>query len=206
MFFIIFSSPARLASAFASPRMPSTALKTVSTTNTIVVPHSRVNTRLNTAAPSRIICMKSWYWRRKACQPDSFFLPVNSLRPYFCSRCCASAELNPLAGSTSSTSETAPAVMAYQFIWSCSASVTGFPSLLERFWNPAERIVRFHIVSLGLSPRELHRFARHFFIRHLTEQVGDKIQTRPALVVGIHDVPGAFGRIRGGEHGIARRE
>ena len=35
---------------------------------------SRVTTRLSTAAPSRMICMKSWYWRRKACQPDSFFL------------------------------------------------------------------------------------------------------------------------------------
>ena len=37
MFFIIFSSAARLASALDSPRMPSTALKTVSTTSMIDV-------------------------------------------------------------------------------------------------------------------------------------------------------------------------
>ena len=59
MFFIIFCSAARLASAFDSPRMPSTALKTVRRTSTTVVPQSRVTTRLTIAAPSRMICMKS---------------------------------------------------------------------------------------------------------------------------------------------------
>ena len=100
MFFIIFSSAARLAWAFDSPRRPRKALKTVSATSTKVVPNSCVNTRLSTAAPSRMICIKSWYWRKKACQPDSCFLATNWLGPYSCSRCCASAELRPFAGST----------------------------------------------------------------------------------------------------------
>ena len=29
--------------------------------------------------------MRSRYWRRKACQPDSFFLSASLLGPYFCS-------------------------------------------------------------------------------------------------------------------------
>ena len=37
----------------------------------------RVKTRLTTAAPKRMICMKSRYWRRKACQPDSFFFAAS---------------------------------------------------------------------------------------------------------------------------------
>ena len=119
MFFIIFSSAARLASALDSPRRPSTALKIVRTTSTIVVPTSRVTTRLSTAAPSRMICMKSLYWRRKACQPDSFFLAASSLGPYCCKRCCASAALKPFAGSTFSCSATASGVIAYHFGCSC---------------------------------------------------------------------------------------
>ena len=96
MFFIMLWSDARLASALASPRSPNTALKTVRTRSTIVVPHSPVTTMLITAAPTRMICMKSWYWRRKACQPDSFFLAASSLGPYCCRRCCASACAQPL--------------------------------------------------------------------------------------------------------------
>ena len=115
MFFIIFSSAARLASALDSPRRPNTALKTVRTTSMIDVRTSRVTTRLSTAAPSRMICMKSLYWRRKACQPDSFFLAARMLAPYCCRRCCASAALSPFAGSTFSCPATASGVIAYHF-------------------------------------------------------------------------------------------
>ena len=132
MFFIIFVSAARLASALDSPRMPNTALKIVSTTSMIDVRTSRVTTRLSTAAPSRMICMKSLYWRRKACKPDSFFVAASSLRPYCCKRCCASAALKPLAGSTFSCWATASNVSAYQFGCSVvgSAMVSPFPLFL----------------------------------------------------------------------------
>ena len=115
MFFIIFSSADRLASALDSPRRPRTALKIVRPTSTIVVPTSRVTTRLSTAAPSKIHCMKSWYWRRKACKPDSFFLAARTLGPYCCKRCCASAALSPFAGSTFSCWATASVVRLYHF-------------------------------------------------------------------------------------------
>ena len=39
-----------------------------------------------TAATSRITCMKSWYWRRKARQPGSFLPPVNLFGPCDASR------------------------------------------------------------------------------------------------------------------------
>ena len=130
MFFIIFSSAARLASALDSPRMPSTALKTVSTTSMIDVRTSRVTTRLMTAAPSRMICMKSLYWRRKACSPVSFFLAASTLGPYCCRRCCASAALNPLAGSTFSCCATASGASAYHFV--CSVVGVGIGSAMVR--------------------------------------------------------------------------
>ncbi len=68
MSFNIFSRAARLASAFDSCRRPSTALNTVRPTRTIVVPDSPVTTWFTTAAPTRMICIRSWYWRRKACE------------------------------------------------------------------------------------------------------------------------------------------
>jgi hypothetical protein len=65
-----------------------------------VVPHLPVKSWLAAAATNRTICIRSRYWRRKACQPDSFFLSARWFGPYCCKRCCASAALKPLAGST----------------------------------------------------------------------------------------------------------
>ena len=118
MFFIIFSSAARLASALDSWFSPRTALNTVKTRSTRVVPHSAVTTRLTTAATRRRICMKSLYWRKKACQPGSFGLPASLFGPYFSSRCFASTLLSPLAGSTPSSLATASGVSVYHLGWS----------------------------------------------------------------------------------------
>jgi len=114
MFFISFSSEARLSSAFDSWRRPITALATVRTTNITLVRTSRVKTKLMAAAASRMICMKSRYWRRNACHPDSFFFPASWLGPYFCRRACASAALRPLAGSTSRRRATSASDSWYQ--------------------------------------------------------------------------------------------
>ena len=61
--------------------------------------------------------MKSLYWRRNACKPDSFFLAASSLGPYFASRCFASAALKPFAGSTSSARATSSGD------WACQAGL-----------------------------------------------------------------------------------
>ena len=116
MFFIIFSNAARLASALDSWRRPMTALKTVSPRSTRVVFHSPVKSWLMTAAPTRMICMKSRYWPRKVFQPGSLALPASWLGPYFCRRCCASDELRPLAGSTFSCCATASGARVYHAV------------------------------------------------------------------------------------------
>ena len=79
----------------------------------MVVPHSRVTMRLTAAATSRMICIRSLYWRRKAWRPDSFFPAASSLGPYCVRRCCASAVLRPFAGSTFSCAATSSGVIAY---------------------------------------------------------------------------------------------
>ena len=94
----IFSSAARLASAFDSWFMPRTALNTVSPRRTKVVPSSWTITWLTTAAPTSSICMKSRYWRTKVLQPGSFFLPASLLPPYFSSLRRASSALRPCRG------------------------------------------------------------------------------------------------------------
>src|SRR5512139_2937990 len=95
--------------------MPSTALKIVRPTRTRVVFHSPTATWLTIAAPSSRICMKSLYWRRKFCQPGSFFLPASSFRPYFCRREAASVLLSPLAESTPSSFATCSEDRVYHF-------------------------------------------------------------------------------------------
>ena len=93
--FIIWASALTLSSALASWRSPMTALNTVSPASTTEVPTSPVTTRLISAAASRMICMKSRYWRRNACTPDSRLAPANRLRPCDPSRRAASSTLNP---------------------------------------------------------------------------------------------------------------
>ncbi len=80
MFLSIFSRAPTLAAALASPRRLSTALKTVSSRSTIVVPHSPVTSTFTIAALSNRICMKSRYWRTKACRPDSGLLRRHAVR------------------------------------------------------------------------------------------------------------------------------
>ena len=101
MSFSIFCRAARLASAFASWRSPSTALKIVRPTRTTVVPTSPVTIWFTIAAPTRMICIRSWYWRRKACRPDSVFLASSTLDPCSCRRRSTSDCDSPWAGSTS---------------------------------------------------------------------------------------------------------
>ena len=91
MSFSIFSSAARLASAFDSCRRPRTALNTVRPMSTMVVPDSPVTTWFTTAAPTRMICIRSWYWRRKAATADSAFLAARTFEPCSCRRCFTSA-------------------------------------------------------------------------------------------------------------------
>ena len=95
-------------------RRPSTALKTVRPTSTSVVPASPVTTWLTTAAPTRMICMKSWYWRTKACSPDSAFLAASTLEPCSCRRRSTSAADSPRAGSTSRRVATSSGESWYQ--------------------------------------------------------------------------------------------
>ena len=93
--FIICASALTLSSALASWRSPITALKTVRPASTTVVPDSPVTTWLTTAATSRTICMKSWYWRRNASKPGLLLArrqPVGAVR---WSRLAASAWLSP---------------------------------------------------------------------------------------------------------------
>ena len=47
---------------------------------------SSVTSALIAAAANRMICMKSWYWRRKARNPDSFLAPASRLGPLVPSR------------------------------------------------------------------------------------------------------------------------
>ena len=71
--------------------------------------------------------MKSWYWRRKACKPDSFFLSTSLFGPYCCRRCCASAALKPLVGSTFSCPATASGVIAYHLTSDAAPADPGDP-------------------------------------------------------------------------------
>ena len=183
MFFIIFSSAARLASALASPCSPNSALKTVRPSSTTVVPHSCVNTWLIKAVATRRICMKSRYWRRNACQPDSFFLAARTLGPYCCRRCCASVALSPFAGSTFSCCATASGVIEYHFGCSCTVSAILYASLLVFLRNPAEWMVRLDVVALRLAFGEFHLLARDFLVGDQTQQVGDAVQSPAPLVV-----------------------
>ena len=95
MVFIIWESAFTLSSALASWRRPMTALKTVRPASTTVVPASWVTTWLTIAAPSRISCMKSSYWRRNAFQPGSFLPAASRFGPCDASRAAASAAERP---------------------------------------------------------------------------------------------------------------
>ena len=112
--FIICASALTLSSAFASWRRPITALKTVRPASTTVVPVSPVTSWLTTAATSSTICMKSWYWRRNAWKPDSFFAAASRFGPVVPSRERASSALRPRPGSTASSRATEVASSEYQ--------------------------------------------------------------------------------------------
>ena len=75
---------------------------------------SPVTSWLITAAASNTSCMKSWYWRTNAWNPDSFFAAVNRFGPWVLSRCAASPAPRPRSGSTSSSLTTIEASMPYQ--------------------------------------------------------------------------------------------
>ena len=105
----IFASAFTLSSAFASCRRPITALKTVSPASTTAVGTSWVTIRLIAAAASRTICMKSRYWRRNACRPDSFFPSARRFEPWDCNRRSASSALSPRSSLTPSRCATASA-------------------------------------------------------------------------------------------------
>ena len=100
--FIIWASAATLSSALASCRRPITALSTVRPASRTVVPASSVTSAFTIAAPSRMICMKSWYWRTNALKPDSFLAPASLLGPWVRRRSAASEAVRPRAGSTPS--------------------------------------------------------------------------------------------------------
>ena len=69
---------------------------------------------------------------------------------------------SPFAGSTFSCSATASGVIAYHFGCSPAGSaMIVFLPLLVFLWNPAERIVRLHVVALRLALGQLHLFVRH---------------------------------------------
>src|SRR5262245_59990228 len=209
----------RLASALASPRSPSTALRTVRPTSTRVVPSCPVKTRLMAAAASRMSCMKSWYWRRKACSPDSFAFAASWLGPCCCRRCAASAALSPRAGSTPRRWATASGVRLYQ-AGSCPAGAAGAGDAVDavvvishqplsgRFRGSVglgdvpEGVQRRDVVPRRLALGQLHRLPRHLLVGDQAQQVGDAVQARPALVVGVHHPPGALRGVRGREHGV----
>ena len=114
MVFIIWASALTLSSALASWRSPITALNTVRPASTTEVPASPVTTRLIAAAASRMICMKSRYWRTNAWKPDSFFAPASRFGPWDRSRLAASSTVSPCSGSTPSSRATADASDACQ--------------------------------------------------------------------------------------------
>ena len=78
------------------------ALNTVRPASRIVVPASSVKIALRIAATSRMICMKSWYCRTKARNPDSFLAAASLFGPWERSRSAASVADNPCSGSTPS--------------------------------------------------------------------------------------------------------
>ena len=77
-----------------------TALNKVRPARTTEVATSPVTTRLISAAASKMICMKSWYWRRNAWIADSFFWAVSLLGPPDWSRASASAAVSPVSVDT----------------------------------------------------------------------------------------------------------
>ena len=143
MSFSIFSSAARLASALASCRRPSTALKNVKPTSTTVVPTSPVTTWFTIAAPTRMICIRSWYWRRKACRPDSTALAAKTFEPYCCRRRSTSSSDSPREGSTPRRVATSSGDSWYQRGRAVSADGAGVVSVVVmRLAVPAARVRR----------------------------------------------------------------
>jgi len=100
MFFIIFSSAARLASPWI-PDSNQNCMNTVRDHSTRVVPQSWTKIWLMSRRASRMSCMKSLYWRKKAC---SRVLSSSSqlVLAIFLQRCCTS-RAQAFAGSTFSS-------------------------------------------------------------------------------------------------------
>src|SRR3954467_12400942 len=61
-------------------------------------------------------------------------------------------------------------------------------------------VVRFPIAVRLLPLGELHLFPRGSLVRNVLEQVGDDIEPRALLVIGLGHVPGRVGSIAGREH------
>src|SRR6478735_7350549 len=151
MVFIICESALTLSSALDSCRRPMTALKTVRPASTTLVGVSWVTIWLTTAAPSRISCMKSSYWRRNARQAGSLAVPVSTLAPYDVSRDCASAALRPRAGSTprpaatcSAVAETGSTVPGASAVGATGVLIDG---LLTRWLGPAPIVLSARVVT-----------------------------------------------------------
>jgi hypothetical protein len=110
--------PVRLSSrtirSLASCRSPMTALNTVRPASTTEVPISPVTSKLMIAAASRMICMKSRYWRTNAWKPDSFLAPASRFGPCDPSRRRVSSTLRPRSGSTPSSPATTDTADPYQ--------------------------------------------------------------------------------------------
>src|SRR5262245_39664760 len=87
-------------------------------------------------------------------------------------------------------------------------SLTPAPSCLRSvaLGNPAALSHR-RLVVVGALLRALRNLdlgARDRLVRDLAEQMGDAVEAAAPLVVGAHDVPGRFLRVRGREHRVAR--
>src|SRR3954449_12081002 len=195
--------------------MPSTALKTVSSSRTIPVPYCPSGTMLPTPATSSTICIGSRYCRTKARQRGSVFDSANRLGPYFSARAATSPALRPRAGSTSIDAATSSAERSYQAFCACGApgiAVTCaiLRSVLRRGGRGCDRICCNALRRLGFElllrleecgPRLVadRRVLRIEFGERVQEHRRDGDAQEP-LVVGGNDVPRGMLGARRAEH------
>src|SRR3954451_18718481 len=195
--------------------MPSTALKTVSSSRTIPVPYCPSGTMLPTPATSSTICIGSRYCRTKARQRGSVFDSANRLGPYFSARAATSPPLSPRAGSTSIEAATSSAESSYQAFCACGASGMAVTcaigrSVLRRGGRGGDRIgcdalrrLCFELL-LRLEGRRPGLVADRRVLRvELDERVQEHRRDGDAqepLVVGRNDVPRSMFRARRAEH------
>jgi len=127
----IFFRASREASAFDSWTKPIVALSSTTRAMTTGVSHSRVTTKLITAAISRMMISRSWNCRRNALQRGSFVASASWFGPSRSSRRVASAADSPSRTSTSSRSAVSSAEVTCQ-VCASAAAVAMAPSSATR--------------------------------------------------------------------------